>query len=505
MSLDLDSLRKQYEETKKQLSDIQRQLDLASEQTEDDEQKQDALMGDQWIILDSSANANPVDVNEEKQGVNENSQAELESVAFSPVVSSSPSTANAERGLRNAVAGYRFDGSANPDLVGYLRDLMNDYKSTLLHELHLKLGIKFTVCVQVEIMKSTGVANTDGPRQHPKLFSRMHEMTNPSQIDEALEQAFGRMDEKLTKWTNEGSGWNLQAVMGSYLNIFTYRPLTGSSFIQLPKDLKAKHAIVNVKNRDQLCFMWSVLAALYPAARDACRVTKYTAYQHELNFDGITFPVSLRDVPRFEKLNDISINVYTFEIATGDEETEETLTSTQRGRRRGRSEIIPLYVSSYRRPDGLINPPLRHVDLLSFGGGSTESSLSHYAWIKDFNRLLCKKQCQRTWHCRRCLHRFWVREKYLDHVERDCKDFDAIKVKLPPPHKAKLEFDQPQKQLPAPFYIVFDIESLLEPIRSVGETTLAQSKRIVMFLAGMHSQRCAPLTTSCLDQSKSFA
>ena len=472
MSLDRDNLRKQYEELKKQLSHIQRQLDLASDTVEDDdERKQDAFTD--HSLVDSNGNVNQVDVNEdeEKNGVNETAQDEHGSgltVAFSPAASGSPS-ANAERGLRNAVAGYRFDGSADPDLIGYLHDRMEVYKSTLLHELQVKLGIKFTVCVQVEIMKNTAVADTDGPRQSPKLFSRMHEITNPSQIDEALEQAFDRMEEKLTKWTNEGSGWNLQAVMGSYLNIFTYRPLTGSSFIELPKDLKAKHAIINIKNRDQMCFKWSVLAALHPAARDACRVAKYAAYQHELNFDGIAFPVSLRDVSRFEKLNDISINVYTFEVAALDEGGEETQTSPQRGRKRPRSEIIPLYISSYRRPDGMLNPPIRHIDLLSFGGGSTDSSLSHYAWIKDFDRLLCKKKSQRTWHCRRCLHRFWVHDRYQEHVQRDCKDFAAVKVKLPPPHKAKLEFDQPHKQLPAPFYIVFDIESLLEPMPSAGE------------------------------------
>ena len=179
--------------------------------------------------MDSNGNVNQVDVNEdeEKNGVNKTAQDEHGSgltVAFSPTASGSPS-ANAERGLRNAVAGYRFDGSADPDLIGYLHDRMEVYKSTLLHELHVKLGIKFTVCVQVEIMKNTAEADTDGPRQSPKLFSRMHEITNPSQIDEALEQAFDRMEEKLTKWTNEGSGRNLQAVMGSYLNIFTYRPL----------------------------------------------------------------------------------------------------------------------------------------------------------------------------------------------------------------------------------------------------------------------------------------
>jgi hypothetical protein len=55
-------------------------------------------------------------------------------------------------------------------------------------------------------------------------------------------------------------------------NMVRYRPLRGSSYIPLPIKLRTKRAIINVKNKDNKCFMWSVLAVLYPPQRDSERI-----------------------------------------------------------------------------------------------------------------------------------------------------------------------------------------------------------------------------------------
>ena len=59
-----------------------------------------------------------------------------------------------------------------------------------------------------------------------------------------------------------GSGWVFQQVLSINLNVARYKPLKGSSYIELPKALVSKRAIVNVKNTDNECFRWSVLSAL---------------------------------------------------------------------------------------------------------------------------------------------------------------------------------------------------------------------------------------------------
>jgi len=60
--------------------------------------------------------------------------------------------------------------------------------------------------------------------------------------------------------------------------------------------------------------MWSILAALYEIKENPHRVSKYTQYENELKFEGIEFPVKLGDIPKFERQNEIKINVFDFKI-----------------------------------------------------------------------------------------------------------------------------------------------------------------------------------------------
>ena len=55
-------------------------------------------------------------------------------------------------------------------------------------------------------------------------------------------------------WINEVSGW----YMPQYINISTYRPLSGSSYMDLPIELKSpRKGLINIKNKDKNVFMVS--------------------------------------------------------------------------------------------------------------------------------------------------------------------------------------------------------------------------------------------------------
>ena len=100
-----------------------------------------------------------------------------------------------------------------------------------------------------------------------------------------------------------------------FLYLARYKPIRGgSSFSYTPAGLRGKKAILNVKNKDNLCFLWSILAKLHPAEDNAESVTKYKKYLKTLKYDGIETPMSVGDIDRFEKLNeDLTINVYAYE------------------------------------------------------------------------------------------------------------------------------------------------------------------------------------------------
>ena len=64
-------------------------------------------------------------------------------------------------------------------------------------------------------------------------------------------------------WLNNGSGWNVESIESQYINISTYRPLSGSSYMDLPVELRSpRKRLINIKNKDQKCFLCVMLDIL---------------------------------------------------------------------------------------------------------------------------------------------------------------------------------------------------------------------------------------------------
>ena len=51
-----------------------------------------------------------------------------------------------------------------------------------------------------------------------------------------LENCFQEILYMIHAWINKGSGWIVESVESQYINISTYRPLSGSSYINLPAE-----------------------------------------------------------------------------------------------------------------------------------------------------------------------------------------------------------------------------------------------------------------------------
>ncbi|PFX14417.1 hypothetical protein AWC38_SpisGene21421 [Stylophora pistillata] len=94
-----------------------------------------------------------------------------------------------------------------------------------------------------------------------------------------------------------------------------YNPLNGSSYIELPKALKGKKAIINMENQDNECFKWCITRVLYPVEKNPQRITKILKEQSDrLDWRGINYPVELDKIKKFEKQNEnIVVNVFGYE------------------------------------------------------------------------------------------------------------------------------------------------------------------------------------------------
>ena len=72
-----------------------------------------------------------------------------------------------------------------------------------------------------------------------------------------LKKSFKEILYMIDVWINNGSGWVIELIESQYINISTYRPLSASSYIDLPVELRSpRKGLIDIKNKDEKCFLW---------------------------------------------------------------------------------------------------------------------------------------------------------------------------------------------------------------------------------------------------------
>ncbi|XP_030745267.1 uncharacterized protein LOC115874300 [Sitophilus oryzae] len=254
----------------------------------------------------------------------------------------------------------------------------------------------------------------------------------------------------LDEFQERDSGWALSKVINLTININQYNPLRAGTYIDLPKQIKLKRACINVQNTDNMCFAWAVLSCLYSAPSNvADRTSSYPDPKKVLNLKGIQFPMTLGQVPRFEKQNNVSVNVYRLE------KNKNTFT------------VIPTFLTK--------NKLEKHANLLMIQDNYHEDDANdippvniHYLWIKNLSRLLSSqinREHRKKNICDRCLHYYRTEDKLTAHLN-DCVKLNkgGTVPRIPTNEKKLLGFKNFNFKEKAPFVIYADTECFLMPI-----------------------------------------
>jgi len=234
---------------------------------------------------------------------------------------------------------------------------------------------------------------------------------------------------KITKFRRTGSNWYLISVVNLEVHMVDYKPLKGNSYIELPKALRGKRAIINMRNEnDNECFKWAVTRALNPNVKNPQALRERA---NDLNWNGIEFPVSLASIGKFEKQNEtISVNVLGYKERCG---------------------VYPLRISDYDR--------LNKVNLLLIARDENQ----HYCVIKSMSKLLynqATKGHRERFYCLRCLNGFDSIDSLNKHKEY-CQKHNPVQVDLPP-KGTKIEFRNYDRSMRVPFVIYADFEAFIK-------------------------------------------
>ena len=232
----------------------------------------------------------------------------------------------------------------------------------------------------------------------------------------------------------EGSGWRFHSIIRLELHVVSYNPLRGEAWVALAKELANKNAIINPKNEDNKCFLWCVLRALNPTKDHPERIDKkLKEKENTLNMEGIEYPVSLKDIDKFEKQNtSIFITVFGYE-----DKSVYLLRNSENTNRE--HNVILLLIK--------------------------EEEVNHYCLVKNLSRLLSSqvsKHDGKKYFCMRCLNPF-NNQKALDKHEEYCSYHEAVKI-IMPKKGTMLRFENYHRGEKVPFVIYADFESCIKSI-----------------------------------------
>ena len=310
-------------------------------------------------------------------------------------------------------------------------EFLTDARPVIINIFNSNRNIKtilYLYCFMVKTDPMTGKKVIKEFAFHSKGVKLVLEGTDENEL---YDEMVGEIEEEIQKTEMaEGSGWVFLNVKKLVLHTTRWDPINAGSYIDLPPYLKNKHAIINMKNQDEKCFLWSVLRALNPKDKNPDRKdSDLKSKQDTINMQGIRYPVSFRDIDRFEHLNlNISISV----LGYNKEE-----------------RVYPLRISKYTKRK-------HNIVLLLLKDGEK----SHYCLVKNISALLSSQinnHDHKRYFCLNCFNSFQDEDKLEEHKDY-CYENECVKI-LMPPSGTYLRFKNFLHSEKAPFAIYADFES----------------------------------------------
>ena len=311
-------------------------------------------------------------------------------------------------------------------------------------------GFKFIETLEVTFEKET-IDSKTGKRvsiYKTAFFNgKAKTITKANDIEPKLSMSRQEILNVIDKWVSEGSGWVIDRIGSHSINVTLYKPLNGSSYIELPTELRnPKKGLINIKNKDDECFRWCHIRHLNPQIEHPERIKKGDKQMiNELNYDGIAFPVTQKQYNKIEMQNGIRINVFGYE----------------------NGQPFPIHISKEAFKD--------QMNLLLI----TKDEKKHYVLIKDFNSFMYNqtKHKNKKRFCMYCLQCFSSERILANHINNCLTINGAQAIDMPKQGENILKFNNFHKQLPVPFVIYADFEAITKKVQGCKQSAEMENEK----------------------------
>ncbi|CAH3027646.1 unnamed protein product [Porites evermanni] len=180
-----------------------------------------------------------------------------------------------------------------PDILPYqfFRNKKQVIKDFLRN--HRNTKVRFVLdCIMEKQEKIQGDSKLTFKVQDKSYFhSNTFNNFNSTDVKDLLSKSYREIIESISTYQENGSGWYFKEIVQLEIHTTEFKPVKGSSYIPLPDWIMRKKAIVSIRNKDDKCFLWSVLRYLHPREKNDSRLSDLKKYEFSLNTKGITFPM----------------------------------------------------------------------------------------------------------------------------------------------------------------------------------------------------------------------
>ena len=354
-----------------------------------------------------------------------------------------PKIKELNRALQGHVKSYEIELLDNLNPLNHFTKTRPQTKSHLEDLLKTMKGFNFIETLEVTFEKNT-IDSKTGKRvsiYKTAFFNgKAKIVTKVDDLKPELNMSRQEILNTIDKWVSEGSGWVIDRIDSHYINVTLYKPLNGSSYIELPTELRnPKKELINIKNKDDECFRWCHIRHLNPQEKDSQRIIKEDKKMiNEMNYEGIEFPVSQKHYNKVEKQNSIRINVFGYE----------------------NGQPFPIHISKETFED--------QMNLLLI----TKDEKKHYVLIKDFNAIMYNqsKHKERKHFFMYCLQCFSSERVLANHVNNCLTVNGAQAINMPKQGENILKFNNFHKQFPVPFVIYADFEVITKKLQGCKQS-----------------------------------
>ena len=354
-----------------------------------------------------------------------------------------PKIKELNRALKGHAKSYEIELQDNLNPLNHFTKTRPQTESHLEDLLKTMKGFKFIETLEVTFEKDT-IDSKTGKRvsiYKTAFFNgKAKTITKVDDIEPELNMSRQEILNTIDKWVSEGSGWVIDRIDSHYINVTLYKPLNGSSYIELPMDLRnPKKGLIDIKNEYNECFRWCHIRHLNPQEKNPQRIKKEDKKMiNELNYDGIDFPLSQKHYNKVEKQNNIRINAFGYE----------------------NGQPFPSHISKETFEE--------QMNLLLI----TKDEKKDYFLIKDFNAFMYNqsKHKERKHFCMYCLQCFSSERILANHVNNCLTINGAQAINMPKQGENILKFNNFHKQLPVPFVIYADFEAITKKVQGCKQS-----------------------------------